>query len=61
MIRVGHETRKWKEGGCLVFDTSYEHEVWNRTTSQRVVLQVSFLRPELSVAEKEWVSKAILS
>ncbi len=25
-IRVGSETRTWTEGGCLVFDDSFEHE-----------------------------------
>src|SRR5262245_58309681 len=28
VIRVGTEERTWHEGVCLVFDDTYEHEVW---------------------------------
>merc|ERR1711933_135983 len=28
-VRVGRETRHWEEGKCLVFDDSFEHEVWH--------------------------------
>lgn len=40
-IRVGPETRRWKTGECLVYDTTYEHETMNEHPSQeRVVLHV---------------------
>lgn len=42
-IRVGPETRRWKEGECLLYDTTYEHETMNEHPSQeRVVLHVDF-------------------
>lgn len=42
-IRVGPETRRWKAGECLVYDTTYEHETMNEHESQeRVVLHVDF-------------------
>jgi aspartyl/asparaginyl beta-hydroxylase (cupin superfamily) len=42
-IRVGPETRRWKEGECLLYDTTYEHETFNEHESQeRVVLHVDF-------------------
>jgi hypothetical protein len=31
-IRVGDEVRQWREGECLVFDDSWEHEVWHEAT-----------------------------
>ena len=38
-IRVGPETRRWKRGECLLYDTTYEHETMNEHESQeRVVL-----------------------
>ena len=37
-IRVGDETREWAAGQCLVFDDSYEHEVWHSGDSDRIVL-----------------------
>jgi beta-hydroxylase len=44
-IRVGDEIRHWEEGKSLVFDDTYEHEVWNDTPGTRVVLFVDFVRP----------------
>ena len=44
-IRVGPETRGWREGGSLVFDDTYEHEAWNETDETRVVLFLDVIRP----------------
>lgn len=32
--------REWREGTCLLFDDSYEHETWNTTDEERVILLV---------------------
>jgi aspartyl/asparaginyl beta-hydroxylase (cupin superfamily) len=44
-IRVGDHIASWEEGKSLVFDDTYEHEAWNETSGQRVVLFVDFERP----------------
>jgi len=44
-LRVGRETRPWREGECLVFDDTVEHEAWNRAHSERIVLLFDFARP----------------
>lgn len=44
-IRVNDEFRGWEEGGSLVFDDTFEHEVWNESDGHRVVLFVDFVRP----------------
>lgn len=44
-IRIGDETRHWAEGRSLVFDDTFNHEVWNDTAGTRVVLFVDFARP----------------
>jgi len=42
-IRVGPETRRWKQGECLLYDTTYEHETMNEHESEeRVVLHIDF-------------------
>jgi len=42
-IRVGPDTRHWKEGECLLYDTTYEHETMNASSDEeRVVLHVDF-------------------
>ena len=43
-MRVGTETREWKEGKCLVFDDTTEHEVWHRGDQPRVILLLDFKR-----------------
>ena len=49
-IRVGDEIRHWTEGGSLVFDDTYDHEVWNDTDGERVVLFLDVVRPLTGVA-----------
>jgi ornithine lipid ester-linked acyl 2-hydroxylase len=44
-IRVGEDVRHWREGGSLIFDDTFNHEVWNDTDETRVVLFVDVLRP----------------
>ena len=41
-LRVGNETHSWREGECLVFDDTTEHEAWNRSDTARVVLLLDF-------------------
>src|ERR1700744_1142989 len=50
-IRVGDETRFWTEGECLVFDDHFEHEAWNHTGEDRIVLIVDLWHPSLTGAE----------
>ena len=50
-IRVGDEIRGWEAGKALLFDDSFEHEVWNRGSSDRVVMIVDFWHPELTDIE----------
>jgi aspartyl/asparaginyl beta-hydroxylase (cupin superfamily) len=44
-IRVGEEIRHWEEGKSMIFDDTFNHEVWNDTDETRVVLFVDVLRP----------------
>jgi aspartyl/asparaginyl beta-hydroxylase (cupin superfamily) len=44
-IRIADEIHTWEEGRCLVFDDTYNHQVWNDTEGYRVVLFVDFERP----------------
>ncbi|MBE9103654.1 aspartyl/asparaginyl beta-hydroxylase domain-containing protein [Nostoc cf. edaphicum LEGE 07299] len=61
-IRVGSETRSWTEGKTLFFDQSFEHEAWNKSQKERVVLLVHLRHPELSNLENflyEFVCKSL--
>jgi ornithine lipid ester-linked acyl 2-hydroxylase len=44
-IRVGDDIRHWEEGKSMIFDDTFNHEVWNDTEETRVVLFVDVMRP----------------
>nr|WP_184002218.1 aspartyl/asparaginyl beta-hydroxylase domain-containing protein [Stakelama sediminis] len=44
-MRVDDRILRWAEGETLVFDDTYDHEVWNDTEGTRVVLLIQFERP----------------
>ncbi|OPC78574.1 hypothetical protein B4N89_30805 [Embleya scabrispora] len=51
-MRVGTETRAWREGRCSVFDDSFEHEVANDSDRPRAVLLVDTWHPDLTEIER---------
>lgn len=55
-FRVGNEIRQWQEGKLLIFDDTIEHEAWNESAEDRVVLIFDIWRPELSEREREEVA-----
>jgi beta-hydroxylase len=44
-MRVDKEIKVWRPGEIFVFDDTYEHEVWNDTKDERVILLFDFDRP----------------
>lgn len=44
-IRIGNRAYHWDEGRSIIFDDTWNHEVWNETDGVRVVLFVDFTRP----------------
>lgn len=51
-IRVGNQSRTWGLGELLVFDDSFEHEVWNDSDRRRVVLLFDMWHPDLTAVER---------
>jgi len=58
-LRVGNDTRQWREGEVVIFDDTIEHEAWNPSRELRVVLLFDIWRPELTDQERSLV-KAML-
>jgi aspartyl/asparaginyl beta-hydroxylase (cupin superfamily) len=64
---VGDQVHHWEEGKCIVFDDTFEHEVWNRTDEERLVLLIDLWHPDLTQLERDaldtinWLSTAIAS
>ncbi len=44
-IRIADEVRPWRPGKGFVIDDTFDHEVWNDTDEERVILIVDFDRP----------------
>jgi aspartate beta-hydroxylase len=58
-LRVGGETHVWKEGRCVTFDDTFEHEAWNHSGEDRVVLILDSWNPDLSEAERAAVADLV--
>ena len=55
-FRVGSTSRAWQVGKLMVFDDSVEHEAWNDSDDDRLVLIFDVWRPELSADERAQVT-----
>lgn len=51
-FRVGARTRQWETGKLLIFDDTIEHEAWNDSDQDRIVLIFDVWRPELTADEQ---------
>ncbi|VXC86941.1 hypothetical protein SPHINGOAX6_70007 [Sphingomonas sp. AX6] len=60
-FRVGSEVRQWQEGKLLIFDDTIEHEAWNNSDRDRVVLIFDIWRPELSEQDKQEIGALFAS
>lgn len=55
-MRVGDTTFSWELGRSVVFDDSFEHEVWHDGARPRLVLIADFFHPGLSAADADRLS-----
>ncbi|XP_072028345.1 aspartyl/asparaginyl beta-hydroxylase-like, partial [Amphiura filiformis] len=55
-IRVANETKSWQEGKLMIFDDSFEHEVWQEAESVRLILIVDFWHPSLTNGQKHMLT-----
>ena len=57
-FRVGTQTREWHPGTLLIFDDTIEHEAWNDSDEERVILIFDIWNPLLTTAERELMTQA---
>ncbi|XP_037550249.1 aspartyl/asparaginyl beta-hydroxylase [Nematolebias whitei] len=55
-IRCTNQTREWDEGKVLIFDDSFEHEVWQEADSYRLIFIVDVWHPELTQYQRQTLS-----
>ena len=55
-LRVGATTREWQRGSLMIFDDTVEHEAWNRSGKDRIVLIFDIWKPEIEEIEKHQIA-----
>ncbi len=53
-IRILNDTYHWQNGKSLIFDDTFLHSAWNKSSQKRAVLYVDFIRP--MPAPLVWIS-----
>lgn len=57
-FRVGTQVREWMPGTALIFDDTIEHEAWNDSDLDRVILIFDIWNPLLTPAERQLMTVA---
>lgn len=55
-LRLGSQKREWHKGELLAFDDTIEHEAWNNSDEDRLVLLFDVWRPELEPIERAQIA-----
>ncbi len=58
-LRVGGQEHHWREGSCVTFDDTFEHEAWNHSDATRVVLILDSWNPDLTGVEQAAVTDLV--
>jgi aspartate beta-hydroxylase len=53
VLRVKDQFLSWQEGKCIVFDDSFEHEVWNAGTKPRIIMLFDTFHPDLTSEQRK--------
>ncbi|KGM57427.1 hypothetical protein N799_08300 [Lysobacter arseniciresistens ZS79] len=60
-IRIADQRHDWREGRCVTFDDTFEHEAWNNSDRTRVVLLFDVWNPHLTEVEREAVTELVVA
>jgi len=52
-MRIGNQTVGWKPGKWTIIDDSFEHEIVNDSSGQRLIFLIDFMHPDISKDNKE--------
>ena len=58
---IDHGEHRWTEGQLVMFDDTYLHEAWNRSSQTRIVLLMDCWSPHLMGIERSAVKRLIES
>eukprot|EP00095_Tigriopus_kingsejongensis_P011332 maker-scaffold195_size270011-snap-gene-1.14 protein:Tk11332 transcript:maker-scaffold195_size270011-snap-gene-1.14-mRNA-1 annotation:"aspartyl asparaginyl beta-hydroxylase-like" len=55
-VLMANDNLTWVEGRIIVFDDSFDHEVWHEADGDRIVLIVDLWHPDLDEQTKAQLS-----
>jgi aspartate beta-hydroxylase len=58
---IGAGEHVWREGELMMFDDTFQHEAWNRSTRPRLILLMDCWNPALTAVERRAVTRLIES
>ena len=58
-FRVGNDIREWVPGKVWLFDDTVEHEAWNNSGEDRILLIFEVWKPGLSNSEKNFITRLL--
>lgn len=58
-MRVGHETRCWKEGEVFALNIAYRHSAWNLTDKPRLLFILDYVHPDFADRQHEIESNCL--
>ena len=50
---VADSKQRWIDGDVLIFDDSFEHEVWNNSDEDRIIFIMEIFHADLSEKHKK--------
>lgn len=59
-LKVNGEIKNWQQGKVIGFTDAYEHEAWNKTDKQRIIMLFDILKPEYA-SQKNRISGVVLA
>ena len=58
-FRVGNDVREWVPGKVWLFDDTVEHEAWNDSDEDRILLIFEVWKPGLTESEKNFMTRLL--
>lgn len=58
-LRVADQRHDWREGRCITFDDTFEHEAWNNSDQTRVILLFDVWNPYLTEVEQVAITELV--
>lgn len=60
-FKVKNEMRNWVEGEWLIFMDAFQHEAFNKSEKDRIIMVVDYLRPEFQLNRRKIISVVLTS